>query len=329
LVEDLGWFAVDDSGGAGSARRAAVEAAERMGFSAPRRAELTTALTEIGTNLHRHADNGRIAVRCLREPGRGGVEVIATDTGPGMADLELSGRDGHSTAGSLGIGLGAISRMASRVDGYSLPGKGTVLTAQFWPERETGTPPAEGLTRPMTGERSCGDRFAVRLLEDGLLLLVSDGLGHGPLAAAASTAVLDQFLGSRLDAPGALLEHLHSTVAYTRGAAVSIARVEGNTVWFAGLGNVAGWITWPDGQRRGMVAMPGIVGHQNRGIREFRYESDADALIVMHSDGVSDRWRLTDYPGLSRRSPLVTAATLLRDAGVRRDDACVAVVRQR
>lgn len=49
----------------------------------------------------------------------------------------------------------------------------------------------------------------------------------------------------------------------------------------------------------------------------------------MHSDGVTDRWRLTDYPGLQRRSPQVIAATLLRDAGVRRDDACVLVARTR
>jgi len=75
------------------------------------------------------------------------------------------------------------------------------------------------------------------------------------------------------------------------------------------------------------VSMPGIVGHQSRSVREFSYELPPEAVVVLHSDGVSDRWTLRDYPGLSRQDPLLVAATLLRDAGVRRDDACVAVVR--
>ena len=48
----------------------------------------------------------------------------------------------------------------------------------------------------------------------------------------------------------------------------------------------------------------------------------------MHSDGVTDKWRLADYPGLAAgHTPLVVATTLLRDAGVRRDDATVLVAR--
>ena len=48
----------------------------------------------------------------------------------------------------------------------------------------------------------------------------------------------------------------------------------------------------------------------------------------MHSDGLADRWAFDDYPGLQRRSVQVISATILRDAGVRRDDACVLVVRE-
>jgi hypothetical protein len=109
--------------------------------------------------------------------------------------------------------------------------------------------------------------------------------------------------------------------------AVSVVRIEGGTAWFAGLGNVAGVAVWPDGERRGMVSMPGIAGHQARRVREFSYPVDADAAVVLHSDGVTDRWTVRDYPGLLRRSPLTIAATLLRDGGQRRDDACVAVAK--
>ncbi len=328
VVEELGWHAVEDAGAAGVARRVAVEAAQRLGFGAERLAELTIVGSEMVSNLHKHADRGRVGIRCLRHEGLGAVELVAIDEGPGMADTVLSARDGNSTAGTLGIGLGAIARLSNRVDGYSLPGRGTVLTAQLWPDAATPAQvAAEGVSRPLTGEGVCGDRFAVRTHEGALLLMVADGLGHGPLAAAAASAAADAFLASSLSAPGAIVEHLHKTISYTRGAAVSVARLDGLAVQFAGLGNVAGAIAWPSGERRGLVSMPGIVGHQLRQVREFDYRMDAGAVLIMHSDGLSDRWNLADYPGLTRRAPLTVAATLLRDRGQRRDDACVLVAK--
>lgn len=327
-VEELGWFPVDDAGGAGIARRVAVEAAGRLGFGEQRVGEVAIVAAELASNLHRHAVGGVLSVRVLRRGEVGGVELVALDGGPGMADLPFSAADGHSTAGSLGIGLGAVRRLSDRADGYSQPGRGTVLAAQLWPPGRAprGLPAVGGLSRPITGEKVCGDRFAARVAAGGaLLVLVADGLGHGALAAAASAAVVDGFLGSALDAPGAIVEQLHRSVSHTRGAAVSVARLAGGSVVFAGLGNVAGTIAFPDGERRGMVSMPGIVGHQSRGVREFVYERPAEGVVVLHSDGVSDRWSLRDHPGLARRDPLLVAATLLRQAGVRRDDACVAV----
>jgi len=97
------------------------------------------------------------------------------------------------------------------------------------------------------------------------------------------------------------------------------------TLRYAGLGNITGRITG-DGTSRGLVSLPGIAGHQRRSVREYDYPLGAGALLVMHSDGVADRWQLDDYPGLLGHSPVVIAATVLRDAGVRRDDACVVVV---
>jgi anti-sigma regulatory factor (Ser/Thr protein kinase) len=329
-VEELGWLAVDEAGAAGVARRVAMDCARRLGFTEQRSGEVAIVAAELASNLHRHADGGVLSVRLLRRGEVGGVELVALDSGPGMADLPLSSLDGHSTAGTLGIGLGAVQRLSDRATGYSQPGRGTVFAAQLWPEGHgpAGRAAVGGLSRPITGEKVCGDRFAARLAADGgLLVLVADGLGHGSLAAAASAAVADAFLATPLSAPGAILEHVHRTVSHTRGAAVSVARVGGGSVVFAGLGNVAGTIAFPDGERRGMVSMPGIVGHQSRVVREFAYDLPAEGVVVLHSDGVSDRWSLREYPGLARRDPLLVAATLLREAGVRRDDACVAVAR--
>ena len=95
---------------------------------------------------------------------------------------------------------------------------------------------------------------------------------------------------------------------------------------YCGLGNVAGSVVHDDG-RRSMVSLPGIAGHQGRTIREYAYPLPPGAVVVLHSDGVNDRWAPGDLPGLFDRTPAVIAAAVLRDAGLRRDDACVLAAR--
>lgn len=326
-VEDIGWFRVDSPGTAGAVRRAATEAGEQLGLTPARVGELAIAVSEMGSNLHKHADDGWMLLRYLRTERVGGVGVLAVDSGPGMPDLAISSRDGHSTAGSLGIGLGAIARLASEYDAYSVPGRGSVLAAEFWPRPLPVRPvPADGLTRPIAGETMCGDAFSVREHPAALLLMLCDGLGHGPIAAAAAGAAREEFLTDDGAEPAVIVERLHRRMARTRGAAVGVAALHpaASAVRYAGLGNVAAHIASP-GMRRSMVSMPGIAGHQRRTVREFEYPLPADGLVVLHSDGVTERWSLDDYPGLWRSSPIVVAATLLRDAGVRRDDASVLV----
>lgn len=339
VVVDVAWMRVDDAGAAGAVRRAAGALGRELGLDDGRIAELAILATEVATNLHRHADDGRVLLRSLRLPSMAGVEIVAMDSGPGMADPPASRRDGHSTVGTLGIGLGAIDRLASVSDVYSLPGRGTVATAQVWPAKTVVAAPAEGLTRPIAGESVSGDAWSARWGER-LQLMVCDGLGHGPLAANASRAALDAFAKAS-GGPAAIMEQLHRAMSHTRGGAVAVAELDSTAgeVRFAGLGNIAGHIvagaaapvrggTARNGSdRRGMVSMPGIAGHQSRAIREFTYPVAPGDLVVLHSDGITDKWRLADYPGLASHHPLTIAATLLRDAGVRRDDMSVLVAR--
>ena len=109
--------------------------------------------------------------------------------------------------------------------------------------------------------------------------------------------------------------------------AVAELDVAAGVVRYAGLGNISGTVFAPDGSRRGLVSLPGIAGHQKRQIREYDYPLAPASIILMHSDGVVDRWNPADYPGLLEHSPQVIAATVLRDAGTRRDDAGVLVAR--
>jgi serine phosphatase RsbU (regulator of sigma subunit) len=149
------------------------------------------------------------------------------------------------------------------------------------------------------------------------------------LAAAATQEAVRAFAGAGAQPPAAVVEVLHRTLGHTRGAALAVAELdqERGLVRYAGLGNISGTVLAPDGSRRGMISLPGIAGHQKRQIREYEYPLVPGAVVLMHSDGVVDRWSATDYPGLLIHAPQTIAATVLRDAGTRRDDAGVLVAR--
>ncbi|MEV4275977.1 ATP-binding SpoIIE family protein phosphatase [Actinoplanes xinjiangensis] len=329
LLDGGVWFRVEEPGTASAVRRAAERLAAELDMPERRIADLSIVAAEAAGNLTKHADQGTILVRVVRSADRAGVELIAVDSGPGMADVGHAIGDGHSTAGTLGIGLGAILRQASRWDLHSVPGKGTVLSVQVWPDVVPEALWAAGLTRPLNGETVSGDAYAVREIDGRRQLLLSDGLGHGGLAAAASQEAVRGFLRAPAVPPAQVVEVLHRTLGHTRGAALAVAEPDpsAGVVRYAGLGNISGMVLAPDGSRRGMVSMPGIAGHQRRQIREYDYAFAPGAIVVMHTDGLVDRWNLADYPGLVTHTPEVIAATLLRDAGTRRDDAGVLVAR--
>jgi anti-sigma regulatory factor (Ser/Thr protein kinase) len=397
-AEDVVWLRDQESFPA-AARIAAVSLARRIGFDEQRCAEVALAVSEAATNLRRHAVDGALLLRVVRTRHDAGVEFVTTDAGPGMADVERSLTDGTSTAGTLGIGLGAISRLADSFRLHSLPGRGTVLAARFWPrgtdrqDTKSANPLVEGLTRAITGEEVCGDSWAARVVgtptsgagtagslraddardepasdssrsvlgwaeltglrpppaggpartvrrtpprapagsdERALLVMCCDGLGHGPLAGRASQAAVTAFRSSSAEHPEALLAEVHKALRGSRGGAVAVVRIEPATrsVYFSGVGNISTFVVDPaSGVRRSLASSPGIVGHQMPTLRTVRQDLPPGGAVIMHSDGLTERWQTSDMPGFLDHTPLVAAAQLLREAGVRRDDAGVVVAK--
>jgi anti-sigma regulatory factor (Ser/Thr protein kinase) len=323
---DLRWLRVEDPSAAGACRSAAIALTSRLQFPEARTDQLTLAVTEAASNLHKHASQGSMLLRIARGDGKPGIEMVTIDAGPGLRDVGAALRDGHSTSGTLGVGLGAIRRLADFCDLYSVPGHGTALVARFWPAPRPGAVPYAGLIRPITGETECGDVFGAVETDVAVTGVLCDGLGHGPLAASAAREAVAAVLEDPLAEPAALLERAHRRMAHTRGGAVGVVQAAGQVARFAGLGNVAAVIL-ADGTRKSMVSVPGIAGHQARTIRQFEYNVPPGAAIILHSDGISGRWEPAALPGLNARDPLVVAAALLAQAGSRRDDAGVLVLK--
>lgn len=317
---------VADESGVGEARRAARAQARQLALDDVVVEQAAIVAAEAARNAVVHGHGGQVVLTPW--PGSRALEILALDHGPGIRDLRRAMEDGFSTAGSAGQGLGAIARITTALDVYSLPGRGTALLARIGGAR--GDRLAVGaVSVPAPGEAECGDTWAVEEGAGGPAVLVADGLGHGPKAAEAAVAAEAAFRRHAALPVEQLIGELHLALRPTRGAAIAVAQgmAGGQVVRYAGIGNIAA-VLHGSPQVRKMVSMPGTAGHEVRSIRAFEYPWPDGSLLVMHSDGIATRWDLAQYPGLSERHPSLVAGVLLRDFGRTRDDATVVVVRR-
>jgi anti-sigma regulatory factor (Ser/Thr protein kinase) len=320
---------VTESSQAGQARRAAAAMAARLGFNEEAQGKVALVVSEAAKNLVAHAREGQILLRPLYAGPHVGVEMLALDKGPGMADVDRCMRDGYSTAGTGGSGLGAMRRQSALFDIHSVPGVGTAVLARLW----AGKPPAPEAMEvgvvclPKPGEEVSGDSWAVDVKEGRTLFLVADGLGHGPDAARASRAAVVSFLEQGSRELVELLRGMDQELRSTRGAAVALAMLDGAQLHYAGVGNISSAVVAPASAQR-MVSMNGTLGHQAPRMQRFSYSWSAGATLVMCSDGLSTQWKLEGYPGLLARHPSLAAGVLYRDFCRGRDDVTVLVARE-
>ena len=324
-------FAISESSQVTEARRESIGLTRSLGFSEEDQGRVGIVVTELATNLIKHAGSGELRVGASPTSGERCIEILAIDRGPGM-DVETCLVDGYSTAGSRGTGLGASRRQATTFEAFSTAAGGTVLHARVCAGRCEYRPRERtrwgAVVRPIAGELACGDAFAVRESPEQFVALMADGLGHGMYAAQASSEAIRIFERSvSLDAD-AIVKSVHDGLRPTRGAAIAVAAVDGvaRRATYSGIGNIAGSLVQPGTSKR-MVSNNGTAGHVASRIRAFQYGFEADCLLVLHSDGISSSWSLDRFPGLMQRDPTLSAAVLDRDFARARDDAAVLVAR--
>jgi anti-sigma regulatory factor (Ser/Thr protein kinase) len=313
------------------ARRAALACAATLRFDSETEGKVALVATELATNLVKHANGGELVVAAREDDLTTAVDLLALDSGPGMADWTRCLRDGYSTSGSPGTGLGAIRRASETFDVYSRQSYGTGVFARV-ASRSSASVEYDGLALgalsvSYPGETECGDAWAVMSTPTVLRVVVVDGLGHGVSAAEASRAALDAFAAGRNDSPAATIVRMHQGMRHTRGAAAAVAELDtgAGVVTFCGIGNIAGMIASAEGERH-MVTHTGTLGHDARRIQLFSYPWPKGALLLLHSDGLATHWRTDDYPGLLSRHPALVAGVLYRDFRRTRDDATIVVV---
>ena len=330
---------VSHAGQVTAARVTASHVAARVGLSPQAVHTVELVVTELAENLYRHASGGELLVLPPDVHGTTDqLRLVAVDRGPGVEDFERCLADGYSTIGTLGAGLGAVQRGCDDFAAVSEPGVGTIVRAGF---RVPGAPAGHHhpftvgvVAFPLEPGTVNGDDFAVARFGSRIVVLVADGLGHGPGAADASGAAVREFLAVGQASPAQLVTEVNLRMATSRGAAITVASLDldaardGGQMQSSGLGNVSLLVAAPDGHTKRLMTSMGTAGvRSRRTTTEQRANFPARGVLVLHTDGLSTRWTLDGRTDLLRQPPDVIAAALWRDHCRSSDDSLVLVVR--
>ena len=312
---------------------AAKALAGALGFPAESAEEIAVVVTELATNLLRHAGRGSITLTPLEEAARKGIRIESEDAGPGIGDIEQAMTDGYSTGGGLGLGLGTVNRLMDELDMFCGPRGGLHVTCQRWirpkPAAIFATPLAFGAaTRARRAYEENGDTFIIKRWEGNALAGVIDGLGHGPLAhRAAQTA--RNYIEQHFDQPlRSLFRGVDRACRATRGVVMALAHFDFQTQRFtaASVGNIEMKLAGSPEPFRPIVRR-GIVGLNAPEPVCTEHPWSSACILVMHSDGLRAHWDWSEFPNQAAAAPGVIAQGLLQSLGKQDDDATVVVVR--
>jgi serine/threonine-protein kinase RsbT len=132
-VEPETRIAIESDADVVTARQRARELAADLELSSTDQTLLATAISEVARNITHYAKRGEVLLRVVRdENGRSGIEVVASDEGPGIEDIERALQDGYTTGGGLGLGLPGARRLVDEFRIQSTPSVGTTVTLVMW-----------------------------------------------------------------------------------------------------------------------------------------------------------------------------------------------------
>jgi anti-sigma regulatory factor (Ser/Thr protein kinase) len=324
------YIAVNEESQIGSARRRLSEICQRMSKDETFCGKAAIVVSEMARNLVQHGDGGGIVIREVVTTESSGLELLALDRGPGMRNIAECLRDGFSTAGTAGTGLGSIKRLSDRFEVFSQPGLGTALWVRLSTDRCSESLAFEnsGVSIAVEREEVCGDAWEVMETAGVLRVMVVDGLGHGPFAEEAAREALAVFRSEGSTGVSSTLKLVDQALTKTRGAAGAMVEIspEKGQITAAGVGNISMRIL-NNGGSKSFGCDNGTLGTGVPRIREYSQPWMAGSVLVMHSDGVKTHWNHADYPGLVRRHPGLVAGLLYRDFRRERDDVTVVVAR--
>lgn len=305
-------------------------------FTRNRAAQIDIVVSELTSNLIKHAGSGEILYRISQgqDPKQSAFEIFSIDNGPGMHNVGSMLRDGISTTRTLGQGLGAIRRLSDDFHIYSQPGWGTIVYARIIAQPASPLPIRQNplelntLLVAKPGEEVCGDGIARKMVgPDEVHIMLGDGLGHGPNAHDAINTAIQAFNACTQNEPVEIIRFIHQAVRKTRGLVATIAVLNFNTkiCRLCGVGNIATRLY--DGTTfKKFMPYNGIIGlNMLNTMSPQEVRIDHNYLLVMCSDGINTRWDVSKFPGLIRGELPMLASLLYKDFCRRNDDSSILI----
>jgi len=179
-------------------------------------------------------------------------------------------------------------------------------------------------SRPILGLNVNGDAYVTEEWNGQTLVAVIDGLGHGEEACIASTQAKEYILQNRIKDVEPLILGLHADLHATRGIAIGLAKIDRTTnqLFFCGIGNIEVHIIGEPPMHP--ASLDGIVGMNLRKVKRYEYRYDSLKAVILHSDGISSKFEISDYPA-SYEHPQETSEQILNEWGQKEDDATIVI----
>jgi serine/threonine-protein kinase RsbT len=115
-----------------SVRHAVRKWAVDTGFSLVEQTKIVTAASELARNMVDYGGGGAMHLHAIDDGIRRGLRLVFEDQGPGIPDVAAALRDGYTTGGGMGLGLGGAKRLSNEFDIQTAPGQGTKITITRW-----------------------------------------------------------------------------------------------------------------------------------------------------------------------------------------------------
>ena len=310
----------------------------RMGFADVVRERMELVCTEMLSNQQKYARGSglmQIWESSLPTPA---LDLFAIDYGPGIGDLGEAVADGFTTSGTLGHGLGTISRLSDDYGFFSLPDvhaverpwHGTAVWARFSLDRSACLCGCQvgAFLRPYQDAPQNGDCIRVHCRGKALRWLHLDGLGHGEEAARAVQGVEDLVADDHSLVGG--LEAVSRALHGTRGAVGIMGELDplANEARICGVGDMMAATVGEEG-RQNIPFAPGVLGHLHRSFERHDLLLGEQQLVITASDGLRRNWEVAIFAGLWRLHPQMIALFLGNVVGRNNDDKSVFVIRSK
>jgi serine/threonine-protein kinase RsbT len=178
--------------------------------------------------------------------------------------------------------------------------------------------------RPALGMTMNGDTYLIKEWNGQTLLGIIDGLGHGEEAAVASKKAERYVLANHTKDVEQLISGMHYHLHGTRGAVAGVVRIDrhASRIFFCGIGNIE--VSIVGEPQMHPTSLEGILGVNMRKIIKFGYDYSSLKAVALHSDGISGRFSLSDYP-LMYEQPQSVAERIMAEWGKKEDDATIVI----